>query len=285
MGRIAFTDYIQESLQANSPTSTLAAEAVTGLPIGTGARQGVSVYLTEGQAVQLSALATALPNNFISLAPLTFHAGWYRIVQVDTAATAANVGLGLIGAQLSVALFEHHVTDFSHVLNAGIAPCLFLNSITPNNYGFVQDAGVANVLIAANQTVAVGSLLVGTTGGLLAVAGGISDTVFSTFVAIAMQAVTTPASLTLSAVAASSGGTAVYTGTITGGGSNAFAGMYFVIAGFTTAANNGVFYCSASSGTTLTLSNAVATAETHAGTAVSQAYVQARLGFPFGQNM
>ena len=75
---------------------------------------------------------------------------------------------------------------------------------------------------------------------------------------------------TLSAVANSSGGTAVYTGTITGGGSNAFAGYTFVVAGFTTAANNGDFICVASSATTLTLENASAVAETHAATATSE---------------
>jgi hypothetical protein len=75
---------------------------------------------------------------------------------------------------------------------------------------------------------------------------------------------------TLSAVAASSGDTAVYTGTITGGGSNAFAGKTFVVAGFAAANNNGTFICTASSATTLTLENAGATAVTAAGTATEQ---------------
>lgn len=65
-------------------------------------------------------------------------------------------------------------------------------------------------------------------------------------------------------------GTAVYTGTITGGGSNAFAGETFVVAGFTGANNNGTFISTASSATTLTLGNNIATAETHAATATAQ---------------
>jgi len=76
--------------------------------------------------------------------------------------------------------------------------------------------------------------------------------------------------LTLSAVANASGSTSVYTGTITGGGSNAFAGFVFVVAGFTTGANNGTFVCTASSTTTLTLDNAAGVAETHAATATSE---------------
>lgn len=75
---------------------------------------------------------------------------------------------------------------------------------------------------------------------------------------------------TLTAVASSSGTSpadAVYTGTITGGGSNAFVGYVFVVTGFTNAVNNGTFQCVASSATTLTLANASATSETHAATA------------------
>jgi len=74
---------------------------------------------------------------------------------------------------------------------------------------------------------------------------------------------------TLTSVASAVSGSAVYTGTITGGDNNAFAGLTFVITGFATSANNGTFTCTASSATTLTLSNASASAETHAGTATA----------------
>jgi hypothetical protein len=86
-------------------------------------------------------------------------------------------------------------------------------------------------------------------------------------------------------VAASSGGSAVYTGTITGGGTNNFVGLYFVIAGFTKGSNNSPaqgFLCTACSTTTLTLSNSNALAETHAGTATSTNLCRANVNFPFG---
>lgn len=68
--------------------------------------------------------------------------------------------------------------------------------------------------------------------------------------------------LALTSVAASSGGTAVYTGTITGGAANALVGNVFTVAGFTTnPANNGVFICTASTALLLTLSNPAATVE------------------------
>lgn len=76
--------------------------------------------------------------------------------------------------------------------------------------------------------------------------------------------------LTLSAAAASNGSVTVYTGTITGGGSNALAGDTFTVAGFTNAVNNGAFICTASTTTTLTLENLNAVAETHAGTATPE---------------
>lgn len=63
---------------------------------------------------------------------------------------------------------------------------------------------------------------------------------------------------------------AVYTGTITGGDSNAFLGRYFRIASFTNASNNSVapgFLCLGSSRTTITLYNTGAKSETAAATA------------------
>ena len=70
---------------------------------------------------------------------------------------------------------------------------------------------------------------------------------------------------TLSAVANASGGHTVYTGTFSSpsGASNGFVGFKFVIAGFTHAANNGTFTCTASSTTSITLNNASGVAETH----------------------
>jgi hypothetical protein len=73
--------------------------------------------------------------------------------------------------------------------------------------------------------------------------------------------------LTLSAAANASGGATVYTGTITGGTSNAYLGFQFVIVGFDNSANNGTFICTASSSTTLTLNNPNGVADSHAATA------------------
>jgi len=55
--------------------------------------------------------------------------------------------------------------------------------------------------------------------------------------------------------------------TIPGGGSNAYIGFQFVVAGFDKSANNGTFTCTASSTTTLTLNNAAGVSDSHGATA------------------
>lgn len=75
--------------------------------------------------------------------------------------------------------------------------------------------------------------------------------------------------LSLTSVATTIGSTAVYTGTITGGASNAFVGMSFIVTTFGSSNNNGTFTCTASTSTTLTLSNTLATSESIAASAIS----------------
>ncbi len=100
-------------------------------------------------------------------------------------------------------------------------------------------------------------------------AGGNALTTGTPLVLTAVAA-SLPAAFVLTAAAAAVNGATAYTGTITGGGSNALVGKEYVIAGFTNAANNGTFVATASSTTVLTLSNAAGAAETHAGTATDQ---------------
>jgi hypothetical protein len=71
---------------------------------------------------------------------------------------------------------------------------------------------------------------------------------------------------TLTQVAVS-GGNATYTGTITGGGSNAFVGYVFTITGFTNSGNNVQITVTASTATTLVCVASTQVNETHAGNA------------------
>lgn len=290
---IQFTSYIPTSLVGNnSPSPTLAAEAVTGLPIATGAFPGNVFYLTEAQANQLS-------QSTVNSAPaLRCHAGWYMVVQVDSGATAANITAGAIGAQPRIPTSQLAevasippsavVTDGSYAAaigTIGINPVVFLNAVTPGNFTIVQIAGDAHVLLAASQTTVVGDALLSQSPGNATAGGSTALTAHNiqNVVGIAEEVIITPAgALTLTSVAASSGGTAVYTGTITGGGTNNYVGLAFTIAGFANASNNGLFAVSSNTTTTLTLKNANAVAETHAGTATSTNLVRVNLAFPFG---
>jgi hypothetical protein len=73
--------------------------------------------------------------------------------------------------------------------------------------------------------------------------------------AITSAAAASPASLVLSQVTVT-GATTVYTGTITGGGTNNYVGMTFVITGFSNASNNTTILVTANTTTTLTCTTA-----------------------------
>ncbi len=75
----------------------------------------------------------------------------------------------------------------------------------------------------------------------------------------------------LSSVANASAGSTVYTGVISGGAANAYAGYTFIISKFVNAVNNGVFICTASTATTLTLTSATGVAESAQAEAVGAA--------------
>jgi hypothetical protein len=66
---------------------------------------------------------------------------------------------------------------------------------------------------------------------------------------------------------------AVYTGTITNGASNFYAGLKITVTGFTNGVNNGTFLCTASSATTLTLQNTAATSETNPAKATGNFFI------------
>lgn len=290
MPGIQFTSYVPTSLVGNNSASpTLAAEVVTGLPIFTGAFPGNVFFLSEQQASQLT---QTVANN--ATPAIVCHAGWYMVAQVSASAVAGNIKAGAIGACVNVPTTyaaeqtavppQSVVTDGATAATAGLLgnyPVVFLNAVTPGNYTIVQIAGDASVLLAASQTVTAGTLLASASPGTVST----NATRTTLDVGLAQQTFNSPAgALTLSSVAAAVGGSAVYTGTITGGASNAYAGQQFAITAFTGAAvvDNGTFLCTASTATTLTLSNPNAVAVTAAGTATALNLMRVNVAFPFG---
>lgn len=141
----------------------------TGNPEWIGLVQGDYFDLTNAEALQLSRTATA-----------TLYGGRYRYVKVDSGATAANVKTGTIGLMPSLAAIgngtsvaspsENVVTSYDQGIFAGMRPVVFLNVITPGNYGFVQELGIATVLgttTLQKATPAPGDLINAATSGLV----------------------------------------------------------------------------------------------------------------------
>ncbi len=124
-----------------------------------GLNEGDFFDLTESEANNLSYTTTG-----------TLHAGRYRRVVVDSGATASNVKTGAIGLMVAGAQPKlNRVTSYDKGI-VGAHPVVFLNAITPGNYGFVQEGGIATVLCGATITKsgpATGDLLNSTTLGVV----------------------------------------------------------------------------------------------------------------------
>lgn len=146
---------------ANDSTATALSDVRTGVTEYGGAlNKGMYFDLTEVQANQLSYLTNG-----------KLHAGRYRRVQVDSGATAANVKTGAIGLMVAGLQPELNVVTSYDKGIPGCHPVIFLNAITPGNWGFVQELGIANILCGTTLTKAAPN-----TGDLInSVTGGVAD--------------------------------------------------------------------------------------------------------------
>jgi hypothetical protein len=144
----------------NDTTASGMSNLRTGAPVNAGGLNlGDFFDLTEQEANSLSNTATG-----------TLHAGRYRRVQVDSSATAGNVKTGTIGLMLSGGQPQLNlVTSW----DKGIAGChqvVFLNTVTPGNFCFVQELGVLNCLCGTSITKAApatGDIINATTAGVV----------------------------------------------------------------------------------------------------------------------
>jgi hypothetical protein len=126
---------------ANDASPTSLTDLRTGNPIFAGGLNlGDFFDLTEAEANQLS---------YLTLPQVQLHAGRYRRVFVDSGATAGNVKVGTVGLMVAGGQPNlNRVTSYDKGI-IGAHPVVFLNAVTPGNYGFVQEGGVASVLMGA----------------------------------------------------------------------------------------------------------------------------------------
>lgn len=148
-------------------------DSVTGQPVF-----GIADWLTGLYFDLTNTEALALSNTTTG----KLYEGRYRRVQVDSGATAANVKTGTIGLMSSLAAVikdgdtagnptVNIVTSYDQSIGAAavVRQVVFLNSITPGNFGFVQELGTATVLGKATLTAAtpvVGDVIVSSASGL-----------------------------------------------------------------------------------------------------------------------
>jgi hypothetical protein len=157
---------------ANDTSASYFTDLRTGQDVNAGGLNAGDYFdLTNPEANQLSYSVTGV-----------LYAGRYRRVKVDSGATAANVKTGTIGLMPSLAATSplnvygtrnpaaNVVTSYDQGIGlaTNVRPVVFLNAITPGNWGFVQELGFATVLGAASLTgsPAIGVLINSVTSGL-----------------------------------------------------------------------------------------------------------------------
>jgi hypothetical protein len=106
----------------------------------------------------------------------TLYGGCYQMIHVNAVATAANVAVGkiayLVDSGVSTGPINFDVTDETHATSSALPVGVYLNSITPGNYGFIFiGGGKVNVAFKSgltNGTPAVGdNVNVGAGSGLV----------------------------------------------------------------------------------------------------------------------
>lgn len=228
---------------------------------------------TGGASATVTAVAIA-KNNFVlsavnKIASITATAAAVQAATITNLALTSNVvtitatNTFKVGETVVLAGLTTTAALNGTVLTVATAPgTTFTAALTHANISTAAETGTAtgNLLtVTATNTLAAGQSVF-ISGTEEAVLNGTVLTVLAPSGSAFFANTTLPsfsnASDTGSAAQISTNGSAIYTGTLTGGGSNAFAGFYFTTSGFAHSQNNGTFLCTASSATTLTLSNA-----------------------------
>lgn len=254
---------------------------VTSVGLATGAGASDALYTISGSPVTTSGtlvetLKTQTANTVFAgatsggAASPTFRA----LVAADLpAGTGTVTSVAMTGDGV---IFNSTVTGSPITTSGTLVPALLTQTANTFLAG-PTSGGAATPTFRAigNADIPTGTVLwnqIGSASGALTLANTTFATTFNqTTPAIWTWANTTPtvpatSGLVLSAAANASGGNTQYTGTITGGGTNNYAGASVTVAGFVNGVNNGAFTVVSNTTTTITLNNASGTAETHAGT-------------------
>ena len=167
-GRYRYVNVDSGATAANVKTGTvgylrLGSSVVGAIISSAGINQNNGTYTiqaTGGGGTGASIQITIAFGSITTAVVVTYGSGY---TSVPTFTIGQGGVTGTVLAQLSST--PNVVTSYDIVSN-GIKPVVFLNSITPGNYGFVQELGLATVLCNATAgSAAVGDYVNSTTGG------------------------------------------------------------------------------------------------------------------------
>lgn len=176
-GRYRYVQVDSGATAANVKTGTVgyvrAGSTVKSVVItnaGTGATAGTySITATAGSGGGAGAVISVTVGSGGTIVSAVVTNGGYGYVSVPTfSLTATGTSGGAVAGQLSTT--ANLVTSYDQVSGGtavAVRPVVFLNSITPGNYGFIQELGVATVLgnAAIGSGAAVGNWVEVTTAG------------------------------------------------------------------------------------------------------------------------
>jgi hypothetical protein len=150
--------------------------------VGSGGGSGaiIQVIVTSATAITVS----VVNGGFGYVSPPTF--------TLATGGTPGTVVAQLAGPSMNVVTSADIAIGTASLANAGIGPVhpvVFLNSITPGNYGFIQELGVATVLAGSTFTQAQGYNAVPVSG---ASANGTMTTAVNTYTVYSIGTVIDP---------------------------------------------------------------------------------------------
>ena len=184
-GRYRFVQVDSGATAANVKTGTVGylragttVQSVVILTAGSGQTAGTyNVAATAGSGGGSGALIQVVVGSAGTVTSVTVLQGGYGYVSVPTFTLVTGGTVGTVAAQLSTTPNLVTSSDIAAITLTLVRPVVFLNSITPGNYGFIQELGTATVLasgtITANNftsvTTATGTVTGGTTFTVLTI--------------------------------------------------------------------------------------------------------------------
>jgi hypothetical protein len=130
---------------------------------------------------------TVLANGTVALGAVTVLQGGLGYSTLPTFTLAAGGTPATLVAQLNSTMNIVTSVDQASLFNTVVRPVVFLNSITPGNFGFVQELGTATVLNSAAGAITAGNFVNAASNGNGTVSSG-ATTFIPTTIGIAIDA-------------------------------------------------------------------------------------------------